>query len=320
MRLLKRRKGAAFDPAMGDPDLQQAIDRLADGDWHFVQDLAGSRPDRWLMSSVLNSDHASIPLSRFEEWADASGRAIAMSFLGQAQVRAAWAERGRAPLHSVSDDTLSRFRADLERAETTLREAADMDPRSSEPWVGLMVTARGLELPKRELESRFVEVHAREPFRPDACHHMLQSLSAKWMGSHEEMFEFAEFIRQEAPRDSPSLGVVAMAHFEYAMSGWEHVTLAEYLRRSEVAEEILASVRPLLEAINGPAPTEYVSALNLFLLMIEPTDALSGRAVRETITRVADRASLIPWSYFGPDIDHRFARIRDERAKAAKRL
>lgn len=320
MRLLKRRKGAAFDPAMGDPDLQQAIDRLADGDWHFVQELFDSRPDRWLVSAVLHSDHASIPMSRFEEWAAASGKASATAHLGQAQVRAAWTTRGRAPIQSASEEALNRFQADLEAAEVTLREAAEMDPRSSEPWVGLMATARGLALPKNELESRFVEVHARDPFRPDACHQMLQSLSAKWVGSHEEMFEFAEWIHQEAPNDSPCAGIVPMAHLEYAVSGHEQVTLAEYLRRREVTEDLLASVRPLLEATTGTAPTEYVLALNLFLLMIEPTDALSGRAVRETITRVANRPSALPWSYFGRDIDHRFARIRDERAKAAKRL
>lgn len=320
MRLLKRRKAATFDPAMGDVELQQAIDHLAEGDWRFVQDLFDARSDRWLLSSVLNSDHAAIPLSRFEEWADTAGSAVSMAFLGQAQVRAAWAQRGRAPIQRVEQETLDRFHADLEQAEETLRDAAKMAPRSSEPWVGLMVSARGLGLRKSEIESRFVEVHAREPFRPDACHHMLQSLSAKWMGSHEEMFEFAEFIRQEAPGDSPCAGVVAMAHFEYAMSGWERVTLAEYLRRPEVSEELLASARPMLEATSGLAPTEYVSALNLFVLMIEPRDALSGRAIRETITRVGDRASSVPWSYFGEDIDRRFIQVRDERAKAAKRL
>ena len=320
MRLLKRRKTTGFDPAMGDPDILEAIERLNDGDWSPMQELLDTRPDAWIVSQALHDDLTQVPMRRFTEWAEASGSASAMAHLGQAQLAAAWVVRGPGYASEVTDEARQGFLSGLEQAEATLHEAADMDPRLAEPWVGMMGTARGLELPKKELEGRFVQVHAREPFRPDACHHMLQSLCTKWLGSHQEMFEFAEWIHHEAPSDSPCAGIVPMAHLEYAVSGYEGVPLTEYLQRREVVEELLAAARPMLEATTAGAGTEYVPALNLFLLMIEPTDALSGRTVRETIARLEDRPSSIPWRHYGDDINGRFAMVRDERAKAAKRL
>lgn len=320
MRLLKRRKVASFDPAMGDPELQQAIDRLIDGDWRYVHELIDQREDSWVIGTVLHDPAAEIPIRRFEEWAETSGKAIAMAHLGHAQLSAAWVARGKGYADEVTEAGRQGFFDGLQQAEATFQQSAEMDEYLAEPWVGLMATALGLELRKREIENRFVQAHSREPFRPDACHHMLQSLTAKWSGTHDEMFEFVEWIRHEAPNDAPCVGIVPMAHLEYLISGVEKVPLSEYLQRSEVAEEIIATARPLLEATSAGAGVEYVPTLNLFMLMVEPTDALSGRILRETIRRVADRPSALPWRYFGHDIDARFIQVRDERAKAAKRL
>ncbi|MEM9467210.1 MAG: hypothetical protein AAGA90_17690 [Actinomycetota bacterium] len=320
MRLLRRR-GAGFDPTMGDDELQMAVDRLCEGDWRFVQELFARRDDSWVISTVLHDEATAIPLGRFLEWESESGSALAMAHLGQARAAEAWKIRGTMYAHEVTDDIRDAFLLALEEAEATLQEAVRMDPAMAEPWVGLMSTGRGLELRKEEVERRFVEVHAREPFRPDACHQMLQTFTAKWIGSHEEMFQFAEWIQREAPADSPCADLMPMAHIEYVLSGHEPgLMLSEYLRRQRVSDELQSTARRMLNATSGRAETRHLQALNLFLLTVEPINAMAGRIVREAISRIDDRPTAMPWRYYGDRIDVRFAQIRDEKAKAAKRL
>ena len=119
MRLLKRRKVASFDPAMGDPDLQHAIDRLTEGDWQFVQELVEQRDDAWVLATVLHDEAADIPIRRFEEWAETSGKAVAMAHLGHAQMNAAWAARGKGYADQVTEEGRQGFFDGLQQAEAT---------------------------------------------------------------------------------------------------------------------------------------------------------------------------------------------------------
>ena len=320
MRRLKRRS-TGFDPAMGDRELQEAIVHLRDGDWRFVEDLITRRDDTWLLRTVLHDPEADIPFGCFVTWKTQSGSANAVAHLGHALTAEAWRIRGTVYADEVTETIRNAFLAALEEAEVTLHDAAAMDPSSAEPWVGLMSTARGLELPRDEIERRFVEVHARDAFRPDACHQMLQTLCAKWIGSHEEMFDFADWIRRSSPADSPCVDLSAMAHIEYALSGHEPgLDLTAYFSRPRVADDLQSAAQRLLDATSTRAETHHLQALNLFLLTVEPIDSTSAHIARETIRRIDDRPTAVPWRADGSRADVRFAQVRDARARAARRF
>ncbi len=305
-----------YDPTFGDLELQTAVTNLLDGDWVSVERLFRPARESWVLSNVLHDDEIAIPLSRFEAWAAESGTGLAVAHLGQAQITAAWKNHGSAGTDPIAAE---RFTEGMCRAEGTLVEAIRLDPALAEPWAGLMITGRGLRLAFADIEDRFVHVHAREPFRFDACHQMMRAMSARGGGSHDAMFEFVRWLNAEAPADSAARCLVHLAHFEYALSDAETgLTLNDYLSLPEVAAELKKVGHNYLRATPSLATAEHLQALNLILLMVLPIDTLSGRVVREAINRISDRPTAVPWSSWDEDIHRRFRTVRDERAKAAK--
>ena len=318
MKLMKRRKRSGFDPLLGDDDIHQAFEQLEQGDWSLIDALFEHRRDAWVVSWLLHSEHTSIPLERFADWAAAAGSPHSLAHYGRAQVTAA-AVRHR---DAEGDDAKAKalaYIAALDEAEATLRAAADLDPSRSEPWVGLMATAMGLRLPRADVQERFVQVHAREPFRPDACQQMLKRMCARSGGGHDEMFEFARWLQQESPTDSPCQALLALAHIEFGVSsdGWE---LEDYLRKPDVAEELKSVMRSYLLGSPEEGPVRHLQALNLVLMAVVPTDKLSGAIVREAVGRIDGRPTALPWGYLDDDIDAAFKATKSQRMKAANKV
>ncbi len=318
MKLLKRRRPSGFDPTLGDPEIQQAFERFEAGDWAELEQLLERRSDEWVISTLLHAPHHDVSIDRFEAWAGEAETARAIAHLGRAHLRHSAAPRPLADGEDREQAALERYAA-LKDAEALICEAIELDPELSEPWVGLMATAQGLRLPPTELHERFVQAHSRTPFRPDACQLMLKSMCERSGGSHDEMFEFARWLKREAPVEAPCQGLLALAHIEYAFAD-DGTDESEYLQQAEVATELKSLARAyLLATPDGPAATEHLQTVNLFLLAIEPTDGLAGAILRETIGRIDDRPTPLPWSYYEDGIAESFERIRAKRAKAANK-
>lgn len=308
-----------FDPCLGDPEVREVITRLGQGDWSFVEDAMKRRSDAWLIEDVLGSDSSPIPLSVFESWVGATGSAASLSLLGAAQTRAAWEIRGRTYASEVDASAWAGFHGGLRQADASLLAAVELDPSDAGPWVGLMTTARGLGMGREALRERFDNAHAREPFRPDARAAMLQGLCHKWGGSHDEMFAFARWIHADAEPDSGALGLIHLAHFEYAGAERENgLTPSAHFRTPGVAAEVVAAAEAFLEASPAQAAARHLRPLNMILLSVEPIDHRSAKVTREAVARIAGRPTESPWSMFGDGVATRFRAVSKQRLAAAR--
>jgi hypothetical protein len=312
---------ARLDPYRSDAEVREVANRLRSGDWAFAEDVLRRRSDSWLVSELLAADDSPVPLSAFEAWSSSSGSALSLALLGRAQVRAAWQIRGSLVAKKVPESAWEGFFSGLEVAERTLMESVNRDPSSSEPWVGLMRTARGLQLGRDELRERFDNAHSRHPFRPDACAAMLQGVCDKWGGSHDEMFAFARWIDADSEPDSAARAQLYIAHFEFfVVTPGSGKLASDYFGRPDVAAELASATESFLRVIPRETAARHLELLNMALLALEPVDARTASLVREVVERVALRRTPLPWAYYGGDGGKLFSRTRKNKLAQCRRF
>ena len=291
----------------------------AAGRWRHLDQFLDGRTDRWMAQSILTDDHSQVPLSVFENWAQSAPSPRSVAMLGHAQIREAWAIRGRADAANMNADAWEKFRAGLTTAEQTLEQAIELDVSSADPWVGLVTTARGLQRSRAELVHRFEQAHEREPFHPLACQAMLQGLASKWGGSDDDMFGFARWIERNAPADSPARDALPLAHLESVIAQHgEGPTVGDHFAFADVSAEITRAASSFLEATPEIARPADLGPLNAYLLALVPIDPTAARLVIECAYRIADRPTNLPWScYSKGTVEARFRGVQQLRLKVA---
>ncbi len=126
----------------------------------------------------------------------------------------AWDTRSGAAAAALESSVIDTFHETLGQAETDLGNAADKMPASSLPWQHLLTSGRGLHVNRMEMDDRYVRHIERGELL--AAHMSFQQLvSKKWAGSHEEMWEHAEWILHTARAGSPNHVLVAIALIEH---------------------------------------------------------------------------------------------------------
>ena len=154
---------------------------------------------------------------------------------------------------------------------------------------------------------------------------MLQATAAKWFGSHEAMFDFARWVDSNAPVDSAARSVLAFAHIERMFAeGFDDPELqAEpgfYLTQPEVSAEMNRAARSYLDATSATAEVAHLRPLNYYSVAVKPCDNESALLTRELFSRIGDRPTEMPWSYYADEIGYRFAVVRQFRLSEADRM
>ena len=143
-------------------------------------------------------------------------------------------------LSFVDGQTLEGLQDRLLSAEELLFEVVAERPAMTDPWVYLLMSGRGRGLKLPELRSRFDNAHSRSEFRADACHEYMQGLTAKWGGTQKVVFEFARWVENESPEDSPARECLPIAHIEQGLVHDGGNGFGSYLRQAHVSDELLA--------------------------------------------------------------------------------
>ncbi|WP_285564867.1 hypothetical protein [Streptomyces sp. RTGN2] len=130
----------------------------------------------------------------------------------------AWKVRTSARAKDVERDRFQAFFALLEDAVPVIGAAAERNPSDPVPWRIALTHARGVQAPREVFDAYLAEAGSRDPHH-FGCHaQALQYLCAKWYGSHEEMFRYAERIAASAPPGSKLHALPLQAALEYRLS------------------------------------------------------------------------------------------------------
>lgn len=200
----------------GVPAIEAAVEAAKNGEWELpAQVLAESYGDwdlraRTVMSlaKVAADDDGWLTAWREARPAD---RDVAVVD-GEALMILAWQLRGSARAKNTTAEQFGGFHRVLPRAAEVAEQATQAVPDDPTPWFSLVTIGRGLSYNHAKFGRIWQGVVDRAPLHRAAHASALQYWCAKWSGSHERMFAFAE----EAIEKSPSLSVLMVqAAYEF---------------------------------------------------------------------------------------------------------
>jgi hypothetical protein len=310
------------DTAINDDELMQAALALVSGDLGpALGFLAATRDQpyrRELAVDMLGAAGNVVLPALLDAEEERPDDVNLLLLLGSAQATAGWQERGAARAKYTSEEQFRGLVNFTQRARRTLHRAAALDPDDVAPWAALMPVALGAPTHRGEAAEVYEEVVKRVPDLVNATLRRLQSVAAKWYGSHEEMFAFARAGIEGLPDGHPLLALIPIAHIEMYLdklsSGsmiprvWQLLT-SSYLKRQR-AEADAASGRLLAGADDHP---HSLWAHQIFAMYYYEARADDRLALH--IARSGPRAMTWPWGYFG-DHNERFRLARERAAKA----
>ncbi|WP_176955780.1 hypothetical protein [Sinosporangium album] len=294
-----------------DPALDAAVDAVRDGylsagvvllrETHGDPELRSLRVDALSAAAVGRSREIA---ELFEKGAD---KADVLLWFGGTIIDEAWAIRGGGYASTVTEDRFKMFFATLAGAHDPLMEAARLRPDDPVPWEQLMGFALGMQLSRSDENVIWRELVARCPTLFSGHRARLQTVAAKWGGSHEDMFDHAREAVALAPEGHPLSAMLALAHLEYLLSEQnrfvEQNKMMAYMKLSMTyfSDQIVRELKEAERQWTGsmkPHPRE-LEAHHLFGGIFVHESSTHTLAAQH-LTRVGNRVpKAAPWGYHG---------------------
>lgn len=203
----------------------------------------------------------------------------------------AWRVRTDARAMDVEHDQFQAFFALLADAVPVIGAAAELNPADPVPWRIALTHARGIQAPREVFDTYLAEAEARDPHHFGCHEQALQYLCAKWYGSHEEMFRYAERVAASAPPGSKLHALPLRAALEYRLS--EKDGPNPYGPEAEAAVTRALGLSGSYRAGDREA-AGFRNELALMLIMAErPAEAL------DTFRAIGVHATEFPWARLG---------------------
>jgi hypothetical protein len=189
-----------------DPEADAVAQAALAGDWRRAAAyLAGAGRDwdlRWYRLGILT--HAA---AEDDTWLKAwrteyPGDPAAALVHADALVELAGKVRGAKLAKHTTAEQFEGFHRLLAEALPACQEAAWMAPEDPCPWIAQISIALGLDWSHDDFRALWAEITARDPHHFGAHVSALQYWCAKWRGSHELMYAFAEQAAVAAPQGS----------------------------------------------------------------------------------------------------------------------
>ncbi|MCS0600214.1 hypothetical protein NX794_03035 [Streptomyces sp. LP11] len=190
-----------------DPEADAVASGALAGDWRRAAAyLAGAGRDwdlRWYRLGILADaaveDDAWVKAWRTEYPHDPAATLVHADALVMLAAKARGALRAR----YTTAEQFEGYRRLLTETLPVSQEAARMAPEDPSPWVVQLAVAQGLGWSYDDFRALWAEIVARDPYHFGAHARALQYWCAKWQGSHELMYAFAEQAAATAPPGSP---------------------------------------------------------------------------------------------------------------------
>lgn len=153
-----------------------------------------------------------LPLEALDGWrAAVPNSAVAALIRGRARIETGAQVRGGDVASRTAAAALHGFEEWLALADEDLRAASMLDAYDPTPYVSRLRVLQGTGR-RAEAPATFRELQSRDAHHFAGHHAMLMTLTRKWGGSHEAMFDFARHAAATRAGTLPLL--VAVAHLE----------------------------------------------------------------------------------------------------------
>ncbi|GAB3720104.1 hypothetical protein GCM10027598_33380 [Amycolatopsis oliviviridis] len=141
-------------------------------------------------------------------------------------VHVAWEVRSGLQAKHVTEEQFAAFFRVLAQAEEAVHEASELAPADPTPWVTALAIAMGQQAENDQYLEVWAELTERDPQHRGAHTRALQYWCAKWFGSNEKMWEFAETAAAKSPKLAPLLLIAAHESEFQDVSAWRDPRVA----------------------------------------------------------------------------------------------
>ncbi|MEY9848423.1 hypothetical protein [Streptacidiphilus sp. MAP5-3] len=303
----RRTTAPQFDQTHGDRELAAARHDLAVGRWQGVRDLlrdTGRDWDRRTHRVRLLADVAASTRT-VESWQAAEpDNPDALVLRAETEVQRIFFavaeshhQNGTPP---PTEDACDR--RDLDRVARICLQASEKHSADPVPWVSLMTLARLYGQGHPHVWHWWRELQARDRFNREGHHQVLRHLSARWHGSHGEMYNFARDSAAFAPLGSPLAALTQAARAEHfhrrvETEGPAAVGLTYHWTHEVAVQALRSTMRQWIAHRSGVEYAQDVADLNLLAHGL----VFAGLApeAKEVFALLGDRPARVPWVYSG---------------------
>ena len=184
------------------------------------------------LSQILDRKNTQVMESILNDWVQRDQAShIPWLVRGFFYINYAWAVRGTGWSKDVSQEAMVRFKGLLRKAKENLKNSIQRNPADPNAWARMIVVAKGLSLPKEEMDNYYQLGLATRPCHFDVCNTKLSYLMPKWHGSRKEMMDFAMNCLNSSDQN-PYLGFIMVNALDEM--GKSILREKHYLNRDEV--------------------------------------------------------------------------------------
>ena len=216
----------------------------------------------------------------------------------QLLVLQAWEVRSGVRADQVADEQWRAFFAVLEAATPVVSEAVAASPHDPTPWTVALQHGMGAGASREvfdDYRDAFMEV---APTHHASHRAALTHLMAKWHGSHEESFAYADWAAGRAEPESRLHTLPLVAEYEHLV---EVGRAAAIEARGERIDRAITLARAWVDAYGHLDPRGAEETRNLLALVLFLTERPAE--AYEQMERIGARATAYPWLYYGEPRD-----------------
>ena len=221
----------------------------------------------------------------------------------ESTVYLAWELRGAKTAKYTTQEQFEGFRRTLVGAREEIARAAALNPDDPTPYDAEIWVALGLGYPHAEMDKVWAQITTRDPHHFGAHLSALQYWCAKWRGSRQQAFDFAERAAAGAPLGSLLSILPLIAHFEHDES-----TEVAADNTPEMVARVDAGLADAAAADPEHPGLAQLRHLLAFYLHLQDRH----EAALEQFKLVDGYVDALPWRYRGDESASYYCRVRNE--------
>lgn len=261
----------------------------AESDWATRADAA-----RALAEALLDSP------GQLDDWCARKPRDRDLALVrAEAAVAHAWSVRTGARASEVSAEQFAGFRALLADAVPVLEEAVALNQGDPTPWVAVLRHDTGAAASREDFEDHLASALAMDPHNWAVHARAVQFLAAKWYGSHEEMFAYAERVAAACPEGHHLRGLPVVALSELVLD--ERLDGDAATKYGPIGQDrvdaAIAAARALSAARPAGDPQPACVLNHLAWAMIR--DGRPATEILDAFRAIGRHVTALPWDYLG---------------------